>query len=357
MNVHEIRKFAISQSLFTPTTLQKALDRLGFVQADPIRAPARAQDLILRQRVKNYHIGDLDKSYGRLHLDEDFLYAYGFFSSLVRPLLHPKTTKKLNTLENKILSFIEKKKKVHPRDVVAEFGNKTGPNWWGGNSNLTKMSLDQLHYHGYLRISGRTNGIRTYEMAPDIIHDLSDDERAQRLALLIIKILQPVTDVSYRQALNYIRHFILDRKKYTAKYIQDLLLKDGSIKREKVDGIFYSWIPEDEIFNTPPESVKFLAPFDPVVWDRARFEHVFGWPYRFEAYTPAAKRIRGYYSLPLLWKYQIPGWVNIKKGEKGLEFDIGYVKEEPKNKTFVIELEKEKKRFEEFMSNCGPERT
>ena len=48
----DLRRYAIARSLFTPTTLPKAIERLGFVQADPIRSPARAQDLTLRHRVK-----------------------------------------------------------------------------------------------------------------------------------------------------------------------------------------------------------------------------------------------------------------------------------------------------------------
>jgi uncharacterized protein YcaQ len=48
------------------------------------------------------------------------------------------------------------------------------------------------------------------------------------------------------------------------------------------------------------ENVRLLAPFDPVVHDRARFEILWGWSYRFEAYTPVAKRKLGYYALPLL---------------------------------------------------------
>ena len=50
------------------------------------------------------------------------------------------------------------------------------------------------------------------------------------------------------------------------------------------------------------DGVRLLAPFDPVVWDRRRFELFWGWAYRFEAYTPAAKRKLGYYALPLLWR-------------------------------------------------------
>ena len=59
ISLDDLRRFAIARSLFTPTTLTRALHRLGFVQADPIRAPARAQDLTLRHRVKGYRAGDL----------------------------------------------------------------------------------------------------------------------------------------------------------------------------------------------------------------------------------------------------------------------------------------------------------
>ncbi len=72
------RRIAISHSLFQPTTLQGAIDRLGFVQADPIRSPARAQDLILRHRVDGYRAGDLERHYASLDIEEDYLYAYGF---------------------------------------------------------------------------------------------------------------------------------------------------------------------------------------------------------------------------------------------------------------------------------------
>jgi len=46
----DLRRYAVARTLFKPTTLARAIDKLGFVQADPIRAPARAQDQILRAR-------------------------------------------------------------------------------------------------------------------------------------------------------------------------------------------------------------------------------------------------------------------------------------------------------------------
>ena len=61
VTLEALRHYAIARSLFAPTSLPVAISRLGFVQADPIRAPARAQDLTLRQRVKNYRAGDLER--------------------------------------------------------------------------------------------------------------------------------------------------------------------------------------------------------------------------------------------------------------------------------------------------------
>ncbi|XXT00609.1 crosslink repair DNA glycosylase YcaQ family protein [Sorangium sp. So ce363] len=53
--------------------------------------------------------------------------------------------------------------------------------------------------------------------------------------------------------------------------------------------------------HAPDEAVRLLAPFDPVVWDRRRFELLWGWAYRFEAYVPAPNRKLRYYALPRPW--------------------------------------------------------
>ena len=68
MTLDRLRAQACQATLFAPTTLAGAVDRLGFVQADPIRAPARAHDLILRHLVSGYRAVDLDLSFQRLRL-------------------------------------------------------------------------------------------------------------------------------------------------------------------------------------------------------------------------------------------------------------------------------------------------
>src|SRR6266404_8750085 len=90
ITLDDLRRFAVTQSLFKPTTLKRALDRLGFVQADPIRAPARAQDLMLRHRVKDYRAGDLERQYEKLGVEEDFFVNYGFVTSAIHALMHPR---------------------------------------------------------------------------------------------------------------------------------------------------------------------------------------------------------------------------------------------------------------------------
>jgi uncharacterized protein YcaQ len=88
VTLNDLGRAAVARSLFAPTMLQRALDTLGFVQADPIRASARAQDLTLRHRVSGYRAGDLARRYSRLDVHEDVFVNYGFVTGAVQCLMH-----------------------------------------------------------------------------------------------------------------------------------------------------------------------------------------------------------------------------------------------------------------------------
>src|SRR6516162_5234919 len=90
LSLSHLRRYAIARSLFKPTTLKRAIEKLGFVQADPIRAPARAQDLTLRHRVRGYRAGDLERAYPSLSVEEDYFVNYGFLTHDLQRLLHPR---------------------------------------------------------------------------------------------------------------------------------------------------------------------------------------------------------------------------------------------------------------------------
>jgi uncharacterized protein YcaQ len=95
--------------------------------------------------------------------------------------------------------------------------------------------------------------------------------------------------------------------------------------------------------------VRFLAPFDPLVWDLYRFEHLWGWAYRFEAYTPPAKRRLGYYAMPLLWGEDIIGWVNVTREADGIEIKTAFAQAKPSGRRFQQALERETERLWEFL--------
>ena len=96
--------------------------------------------------------------------------------------------------------------------------------------------------------------------------------------------------------------------------------------------------------------MRLLTPFDPVVWDRRRFELFWGWAYRFEAYTPAAKRKLGYYALPLLWGDRVIGWGNLSVAAGVLGADLQYVEgRAPRDAAFVQGLDAELARMRVFL--------
>jgi hypothetical protein len=113
--------------------------------------------------------------------------------------------------------------------------------------------------------------------------------------------------------------------------------------------------PTDFSLDASPANVRLLAPFDPVVWDRRRFEAFWEWPYRFEAYTPAKRRQLGYYALPLLWREQVVGWGNLAVRDGQLQTQFGYRPgAEPRSRIYRRELAAEVERFADFLGVSPP---
>jgi uncharacterized protein YcaQ len=338
--------------------LAEALAAMEFVQADPIRAPARAQDLILRHRVAGYHAGDLDRAYPDLDVDEDYLYAYGYVARRLRSLLHPRSDPKGQGGRHvprgraaEVMAFVRERGPVHPREVGAHFGVKRVRNDWGGQSVATTRMLEQLRYYGVLRVARRENGVRVYEAAPPLPEPLDPAYRLRAAVLLVARTLAPVPEPSLRPPVNMLG-YALRGVGGRRTVVRDLLASGDLVSRE-VDGLTYLW-PADlsPVEADPPDGVRFLAPFDPVVWDRPRFEHMWGWAYRFEAYVPAPKRRLGYYAMPLLWRDRVIGWANCARGASGLQVDVGFVEARPKAKRFTVALDEEIARLEAFLGGA-----
>jgi uncharacterized protein YcaQ len=350
-----LRRLAVTQSLFAPTTLKRALQKLGFVQADPIRAPARAQDLILRHRVKNYRAGDLERHYRKLDIQEDFFINYGFVSSAVQALMHPRPNTCVPGVRGKraqlLLDFVRERGAVHPREVDDHFSHGRVKNYWGGSSNATTHLLDAMHYQGMLRVARREGGIRVYTAHQ---HGLGPTDKAScranvdALIDVAVRIYSPLPGKSLALI---VRRLHLAVPQWQGELTRALLRIKQRLTYARINDVDWYWLPESgAIDRAPQDTVRLLTPFDPVVWDRTRFELLWGWAYRFEAYTPINKRKLGYYALPLLWRDRVIGWGNLFVRNGELKAEFGYVESAPNDRVFKRELATELDRMRSFLA-------
>jgi uncharacterized protein YcaQ len=263
-----------------------------------------------------------------------------------------------------VLAFVHERGAAHPRELEQHLGAGTETNYWGGSSRTTTRLLDSLHYRGQLRVVRREAGIRVYapaKLAPRAATAEREHER-ENLDLLVdlaVRKYAPMPAASLASLIGRLRYAA---PQWTGELRKAVTRAKERLATAQVGGIDWFWPAEEQLVSTGArgsgerarrdgERVRLLSPFDPVVWDRRRFELFWGWAYRFEAYTPAAKRKLGYYALPLLWREQIIGWANLSLGADGLDARFGYVAgKPPREPAFAAALEAELARFERFLS-------
>ena len=121
----------------------------------------------------------------------------------------------------------------------------------------------------------------------------------------------------------------------------------------RIDGTVWYW-PADENPRSRryafDERLRLLAPFDPVVWDRRRFTLFWDWTYKFEAYTPPARRQFGYYALPMLWQGRVIGWANLPARDGGVEPAFGYGRRGAQGRSLPGALDEELQRMVQFLA-------
>ena len=368
ITLDDLRRFTVARNFFKPTTLKRALHKMGFVQADPIRAPARAQDLILRHRVKDYHAGDLERRYATLDIEEDFFVIYGFVTKSLHGLMHPRLDGKVGRGEKRkgqrrklLLDFVRERGAVHPKEVDEHFSHGTVTNYWGGSSNATTHLLDEMHYRGLLRVARREKGIRIYS-ARDLPTNAGGDayapggelneaiERRVRIDALVdvvVRIYGPLTGASLSSLVSRLRFAV---PQWQIELKSALPRAKERLSHAHVDGVDWFWpAKENALSHRAQDRVRLLAPFDPLVRDRNRFEVLWGWAYRFEAYTPARKRQFGYYAMPLLWRDRVIGWGNLSVKHGELQSEFGYAGSQPRDRVFKRELGAELDRMRVFL--------
>jgi uncharacterized protein len=336
----------------------RAVERLAFVQADPIRAPARAQDLTLRHRVAGYRAGDLERHYPSLGLEEAFFINYGFLPRASHDLMHPRGTRGVWTATNRrraaaILAFVRDIGTAHPRQVEAQFAHGAVTNYWGGRSSATTHLLEAMHYRGLLRVVRRDRGIRVYAVAErDHEARIAPAERRARLDRLIdlvIACYAPVPQISLSGTLGRLRWAT---PQWSAEVAPAIARAKKRLAFADVDGMRW-YLPAGEdpaAAQQTSDEVRLLAPFDPLVWDRRRFERFWSWEYRFEAYTPVPRRRYGYYALPVLFGERMVGWANATVTDGRLDCRVGRIDTRARDRRFTRALDAEIERMRAFLA-------
>lgn len=356
LDLATLRRYAIARSLFTATTLPHALAKLGFVQADPLRAPARAQDLTLRHRVTGYRAGDLEREYPALGIEEDFFVNYGFLGARQHALMHPRVaprrwSKARQAKADAVLAFVRERGAVHPREVDAQFDHGKVTNWFGGSGKASTELLDGLHYRGLLRVARRDGGTRVYAARaawPAPADKAEVRARMDAMVDVIVAKYAPLPALTLNTLVYRLRYAAPQWRSETRPALARAKQRLG---RAQVDGTDWYWPADEDPAAAPaaPERAWLLTPFDPLVWDRRRFERFWNWAYRFEAYTPAHKRQLGHYALPLLWRERVVGWANVAVRNGRLQPEVGFAGPRLAEPAFVAAVDDELQRLHTFL--------
>jgi uncharacterized protein YcaQ len=194
-----------------------------------------------------------------------------------------------------------------------EHHQRTGESWWGWSD--AKLALEYLFLTGRLTVADRPRFQRMYDL-PDRVHphgpalgELAADEAH----IEMIRSAASAHGVGTLHDLaDYYRLKITD-----ARPAVEALVREGALKEVEVDG--WSAPAFMNAVASRPRNMRaraLLAPFDPVVWFRDRGERLFDFHYRIEIYTPANRRVYGYYVLPFLLGDRIVGRVDLKADRK-----------------------------------------
>jgi uncharacterized protein len=314
-----IHQYALStfQSL---SNVAEATATLEFIQEDSINVCGRMHDLILWPRVKHYTPSNLhDALYSKTPTAFEYyipnlsaipLSEYAYFV----PRMHQRRQNQSRweglfehekPIAVKILAKIDTDGPVRTRSLGNEDGHTQSG--WGAKSTVISQVTEKLWLQGVLSVARRENFERHFDRTenvyPSIVHlhapNASLPDKTEHEAFFAAKLLRT-------------RRLVSAGKKYPGVATVKVQI-EGAAKT-------YQCLEEDieKLQNAPevPDALHILAPLDPLIYDRARNEDLWGFHYRWEVYTPQEKRVRGYYAMPLLFGERIVGWVDPKFDKK-----------------------------------------
>lgn len=305
----------------TPRRLASLISRMGFVQVDTINTVGRAHHLILAARIDGYQPELLARAIER----HRFLFEHWTHDASIIPVAwyahwHHRFERyrasrwhlrqmgaEADRVLAAVLDRITSEGPLSSSDFEHEGGNgKTS--WWGWKPH--KVALDYLWRTGALHVAARRNFEKVYDLTERVLPPahakLPVPEESEHVAWACRTALERLGTATAREVSQF-WHAVpvtsaaawLSAAAEAGEVMRVLIESaDGSPPRPgyALPGL------SRRIAGLPdaPGGVRILAPFDPVVRDRARAKRLFGFDFRFEGFVPAAKRVHGYYVMPVL---------------------------------------------------------
>ena len=340
-------------------TLQ-AIEHLGYVQIDTISVVERAHHHILWSRVPDYDLSHLNNLVRERQIFEywyhaasylpmkDYRYALPAMMS-VRKGESRYFNRGDQHLMNEILARVHAEGRIRLRDIDKNNKKSLG-NWW--NTGPGRRAFEQLYMQGDLMICERNGMEKVYDLTerclPENI-DLSMPTLHEYAQYLFNTTLRAHGAFTWKQ--------LVHLKGKDLKEAMRVVLKEqidagvvSAIKLDDGQTLYVDVAAIEQNVNTD-FGLKILSPFDNSLIHRDRLTSLFEFDYRIECYVPAAKRVFGYFCLPILYQDELVGRIDCKahRTVKELEVISLHLEKTIKDKElFFFELEQEIKRFAEF---------
>lgn len=303
--------------------LNRALQRLAVLQIDSVNVFERSHYLPLFARLGAYDRTQLDRLTlaRRAPYVEYWAHQAAFIPVESWPLWqwHRENelagtgkTKAWDRTDTRMTDFLlgelEAKGPLPASKIEHEATRRSGP-WWGWSE--VKSALETMFFDGRVVVAGRKNFERYYDLPerrlPAHVLD-AGIPKAEAVRELVRQAGVALGVATVRDLADYWRLFQADAK---AAILE--LVEAGELVPVKVEGWSATgYLHRDARLPRRIDAVALLSPFDPVVWERARTERMFGFHYRIEIYTPGPRRQFGYYTLPVLQDEALVGRIDLK---------------------------------------------
>jgi len=310
------------------------LRRLGGVQLDTISVLARSHELVAYARLGAIGRTSIERAYW--HPTKPTAFEYWSHAACVLPIeewpyyafrrrhfrdrglrwhqSHPEVC-------DKVLARLRAEGPLTTTDLG---GSKNGGPWWDWSE--TKIAVEWLLDMGEVICARRTGWRRIYDLPERVLPtglaaetELSDKECLARLAGVAARALGVVTqrDLADYQRVTYLSARNRQLGLTIAGSAEAAGLVPIQIAGTRTTGAMRGWADPEALrldggatMRRGRHRTTLLSPFDSLLWDRRRTLRVFGFVHDFEAYVPQAKRVHGYFTMPLLAGGKLVGQVD-----------------------------------------------